>query len=80
MQAPGSDSPPKSAGKKHPNIDFPLPVDDYPMSEFESKSKMITEADRSGKYGEPISVNPDHTAPAPNPETFGMGRGPDGAN
>lgn len=63
--------------KTHPNIDFPLPVTDYPMSEFERGAAQSAPA--ASRVEQPMNTNPEISTPAPSPEKFGMGRGPNGA-
>jgi hypothetical protein len=79
MNAPGSDSPPKPGARKHANIDFSLPVDDYPMSDFESGETKMNDNLRKGATGSPINTNPDIVAGDQSAKKYGLGKGPSGA-
>jgi hypothetical protein len=57
-----------------------LPLDNYPMSEFETGSMTLDPDMRTGARGEPVNLNPDIAAGDQDAAKFGMGRGPDGAN
>jgi hypothetical protein len=64
---------------KTPNIDISLPVDNYPMSEFESGAPNMNDNLRKGATGEPVNTNPDISAGEQSAEKYGLGKGKDGA-
>lgn len=57
-----------------------LPLDNYPLSDFEGGAAMMSDNMRKGATGKPINTNPDIVAGDQSVEKFGLARGTQGAN